>query len=97
MNFNGFSTNDDRVDDGLPDRSTDESNDAWIEGKFHGSWTFRKFDPAIVLGNCTMILDDCWTDRTDEGHTMEGRTSSWNCEEFDRHMSHAADIQMDLL
>ena len=68
-NLDRFSADSDRVTDGLPDRSTDKSNDVSIEGIFPKYWTFRKFHPAILVGIFTMDLADGSTDRTDDGHT----------------------------
>ena len=68
-NFNRFSADSDRVIDGLPDGSTDESNDVWMEKNFPGYWTFWKFHLAILMGIFTMNLADGWMDRTDDGHT----------------------------
>ena len=62
LNFDGFSADGDRVTGGLPDGSTDESDDVWMEGDFPGYWTFGKFCPAILGGNG-------WTDGTDDGYT----------------------------
>ena len=57
------------MDDRLPDGSTDESDDLQMEGNFPGIWTFRKFNPAILLGTITMSLADGWMDRMNDGHT----------------------------
>ena len=59
----------DEVTDGLPDGSTDKSDDVWMERNFPRIWTFQKFHTAILLGNFTMNLAGGWTDRTDNGHT----------------------------
>ena len=64
-----FSADGDRVTGGLPDGSTDESDDVWMEVDFPGYWTFGKFCPAILVGIATMNLADGWTDGTDDGHT----------------------------
>ena len=68
-NFNWLSANSDGVIDRLPDGSTDESNDVWMEGNFPMNWTFRKFCTAIVIAIFTMDLADGLMDGTEDGHT----------------------------
>ena len=65
MGFQLMVTENDR----LPDGSTDESDNLWMEGNLPGIWTFRKFGPGILVGIFTMNLDHGWTDRMDNGHT----------------------------
>ena len=55
--------------DRLPDGSTDESDDVWMEGIHPEFWTFGKFHAAILMGTFTVNLADGWMDRTDDGHT----------------------------
>ena len=55
--------------DGLPDGSTDKSDDVWIEGNFPAKWSYRKFHTAILMGIFTSNLADGWMDRTDDRHT----------------------------
>ena len=68
-NFDRFSADGDRVNDGLPDGSTDEYDDVWMEGNSCRIWTFRKFLPAILVGAFTVCLADGWTDGMDDGCT----------------------------
>ena len=67
--FARFSADSDGVNNGLPDGSTDESNDVWMEGDIPGTWTFRKFHPAILMDTFTEKSADGWTDRMDNRHT----------------------------
>ena len=40
-----------------------------MQGNFPGSWTFRKFGPALLVGIFTMDLAGGWMDGMDDGHT----------------------------
>ena len=42
--------------DGLPDGSTDESDDVWMERNFPGLLHFRKFHTGILIGIFTVNL-----------------------------------------
>ena len=55
--------------DGLPDGSTDESDDVQMEREFLRYWVFGKFHTGIPVGIFTVNLADGWTDGTDDGHT----------------------------
>ena len=55
--------------DGLPDGSTDKSDDVQTEEIFPGYWTFGKSFTAILTGIFTMNLADGWMDGADDGHT----------------------------
>ena len=55
--------------DRLPNQSTDESNDVWMERSFPGFSCFGKFCTGILISIFTMNLADGWMDGTDDGHT----------------------------
>ena len=59
--------------EGLPDGSTDESDDVQMERNFPGFWMFGRFHIEIPMGIFTMNLADGWTDGTDNRHT-DGKT-----------------------
>ena len=54
VDFYGFSADGDGVTDGLPDGSTDKSDDVWMEGKFPVKWTLGKFHTGILMGIFSM-------------------------------------------
>ena len=56
--FNGFSADGDKVMDGLPDGSTDKSNDVLTEWNFPVNCFFREFCTGILMGIFTMNLDE---------------------------------------
>ena len=64
-----FSADNDEVTDRLPDGSTDESNDIWMEGNLPMKFNFGKFHTAILVGIFTMSLAYGWMDRSDDRHT----------------------------
>ena len=64
-----FSADGDGVTDSLPDGSTDQSDDVWMERNFPGSWTFRTFHAAILMVIFTVNFADGWMDGTDNRHT----------------------------
>ena len=72
-NFDRFSTDIDKLTDGLPDGSTDKSNNVWMDRNFPGYWKLRKFQTGILVSTITMNLADGWTDGTDDRHT-DGQT-----------------------
>ena len=94
--FDGFSTDADEVTDGLPDGSTDKSDDVWTERSFRGFLCFGKFCTGILIGIFTMNLAHGWMDGTDDGHNMDRWSSRWNHALVGRQTSHATDIWMDL-
>ena len=57
-NFNRFSAESGKVTDGLPDGSTDEYHDVWMERNFSRFQTLWKLHPAILIGIFTMNLAD---------------------------------------
>ena len=68
-NLDWFSADGGEVMDGLPDGSTDKSDDGWMESSFPGFSYFVKFCTGIHVSIFTMNLADGWMDRTDHGHT----------------------------
>ena len=66
--FYGFSADGDKVTDRLPDASTDESNDVWMERNFPRFLVFMKFHTAKLVCIFTVNLADGWMDATDNRH-----------------------------
>ena len=63
-NFNRFSADSDGVTDRLPDGSTDESDDGWMERNLPRFCMFWKFHPAILVVISIVNLADGWMDET---------------------------------
>ena len=66
-----LSVDGDEVMDGLPDGSTEKSDDVWTESSFPEFLCFRIIHTGILIGIFTVNLADSWTDETDDDILMD--------------------------